>query len=294
MMKRLRYVLILLAIIVAGHSCSVSKYAANSEYPALAPGCEPMGDLREVFFSSTEPGMESRRAFVYLPDGYETGSERYPVLYLLHGARGNECVWINKARILRTIDSLTVCGAMLPTIVVFPNVNQYNGVRDYGKSRLKSALESFYEVDGTVEMRFVDDVVCGTDSLFRTVPDKAHRAVAGLSIGAMQSIHMSANFPDEFAYVGMFSPMVHSFLKPGPDNSFYRNLSRKQKAQFANPPSAYMVMIGRSDFFYPFIRSWSRKLDRKGYPHEFHSVSGGHEWYNWSDFCSEFLQRLWK
>ena len=293
-MKRLPEVMMIVCAVMLANGCAMSRYAANSEYPPVTSPYSPKGSLREIFYRSSEKGMSSRRAFVYLPDGYDAGTERYPVLYLLHGARGNECVWINKADVLCRIDSLVSAGAMLPTIVVFPNVNQYNGVADYGKSRLKGAMESFYEVDGTVESRFVSDVVHQTDSIFRTVPDKEHRAVAGLSIGAMQSIHLSANFPDTFAYVGAFSPMVHSFLKPGPDNSFYRHLSVKQRKQFSNPPEAYMLMIGKKDFFYPIIRKWDRKLDRKGYPHEFHVSQGGHEWLNWSEFCTEFLQRLWK
>jgi len=290
-MKKLIY-LAFFALLI--QSCSASKYAANQTYPKIKEGYVPQGSLEEVFFNSSEPGMTKRRAYVYLPQGYHDSSRRYPVLYLLHGARGNECVWIDKGALLRNIDSLYNADAMLPTIVVLPNTNQYNDERDYGNARLKSALESFYEVDGTVESRFLDDVVAGADSLLRTIADKDHRAVAGLSIGAMQSIYLSANFPETFGYVGMFSPMVHSFLKPGPDNNFYHRLSRKQISQFSNPPSLYLIMIGRADFFHPSIERWSRSLSKRNYKHEYVCVEGGHEWYNWTDFCNEFLKRLWK
>lgn len=289
-----RGLILSVALVLILQSCAVSKYAANTSYPTIKDNYSPEGNLEEVFFKSSEPGMSKRRAYVYLPKDYHNCTEHYPVLYLLHGARGNECVWIDKGGLLRNIDSLSASGAMLPTIVVLPNVNQYNDERDYGNARLKSALESFYEVDGTVESRFLADVVSGTDSLLRTIPDKEHRAVAGLSIGAMQSIYLSANFPDTFGYVGMFSPMVHSFLKPGPDNRFYFNLSKKQEIQFQNPPCLYLIMIGRTDFFHPSTESWSKKLSRRGYPHEYVLLPGGHEWYNWSEFCNQFMQRLWK
>lgn len=290
---RLRHLAFPLALVLLLQSCAVSKYAANASYPTVKDTYKPEGSLEEIFFDSSEPGMTKRRAYVYLPKGYHDGTERYPVLYLLHGARGNECVWIDKGGLLHNIDSLCAAGAMLPTIVVLPNVNQYNDDRDYGHARLKSALESFYEVDGTVESRFLEDVVAGTDSLLRTIPDKEHRAVAGLSIGAMQSIHLSANFPDTFGYVGMFSPMVHSFLKPGPDNGFYHKLTKKQEVQFRDPPYLYMIMIGRADFFHPSTENWSKKLTKRGYSHEYVLVPGGHEWYNWSEFCCQFMQRLW-
>lgn len=274
--------------------CAVAKYSALSDYPQPKNPYKPQGTLKTVFYNSSEPGLTKRHAFVYVPADYDRTDKRYPVMYLLHGARGNETVWMDKGNLLHNIDSLIACGAMEPTIVVLPNVNQYNNAKDYGNARLKSALESFYEVDGTVESKFVTDVVCATDSLFRTIPDKDHRAVAGLSIGAMQSLHLSANFPDTFGYIGMFSPMVHSFMKHGPDNDFYYNLGRKQKVQFQNPPRLFVFMIGKTDFFYPRIKSYCAGLRTRGIPAEIVIAEGGHEWYNWEEFCNQFLQRLWK
>ena len=288
-----RPLLLLLATLLLC-SCGGARYAVKADYPSPQLQYSPEGTLEECFFASTEPGMLQRRALVYLPPEYADTSRRFPVLYLLHGARGNECVWIEKGDLLQHIDSLHRAAAMLPTIVVLPNVNQYNDSADYGHARLKSALESFYEVDGTVERHFVQDVVAATDSRYRTLPDKEHRAVAGLSIGAMQAIWLSANHPDLFGYVGMFSPMVHSFIRPGRDNDFYRHLADKQRRQFADPPRLYLVMIGSADFFHPSIACWSRSLTRRGYPCEYVCYPGGHEWYNWSAFCSLFLQRLWQ
>lgn len=283
---------LLLALLL--QSCAAAKYSTNADYPKPKSTYQYEGTLKDVFYKSSEPNLTLRRAYVYLPKGYETSGRRYPVLYLLHGARGNETIWIDHAEILRSIDSLTRCGAMYPTIVVFPNMNQYNSDKDFGRSRLKSAMESFYEVDGTVERAFPSDVVAATDSLFRTIPEKKSRAVAGLSIGAMQSIYISANYPELFGYVGMFSPMIHSFIKPGKDNSFYSGLSGKLEAQFDNPPDLYILMIGKTDFFYHPVKRFDRKMGKKGYTHEVRYARGGHEWYNWKAFCEEFLTKLWK
>lgn len=293
MKKSLRIVVFLVAVLLL-QACAAGKYAVHDQYPQPHIKGTPQGILEEVFFPSSEPGMVARRAFVYLPKGYYDSQERYPVFYLLHGARGNECSWIEKGNLLHNIDSLCATGAMFPTIVVLPNANQYDDAEDYGNARLKNALESFFEVDGTVESRFVKDVVASTDSLFRTIADKGHRALAGMSIGAMQTIHISSNHPDVFDYVGVFSPMVSSFMKAGPDNGFYRKLNGRLATQFQDPPRLYLVMIGDTDFFENSIIEWDRDLGRKGYPHEFQLVPGGHEWYNWEEFCNQFMQRLWK
>lgn len=293
-MKRLIPVLTSIVLALSLQSCAVGRFAVNAQYPVPQHNGETQGVLEEVFFPSSEPGMVERRAYVYLPKDYYDNEDRYPVLYLLHGARGNECSWIEKGNLLHNIDSLCACKAMLPTIVVLPNASQYDDVGDYGKSRLKGALESFYEIDGTVESRFVDDVVSSTDSLYRTIPDKQHRAIAGLSVGAMQSIYISARNPETFAYVGLFSPYVHPFLKRGDDNEFFRKLDENMAIQFQNPPTLYLLMIGKTDIFMPTILCWEKKLTAKGFPHEFHLVPGGHEWNNWEDFSVKFMQRLWK
>jgi enterochelin esterase family protein len=229
---------------------------------------------------------------VYLPKGYYESDESYPVLYLLHGARGNELSWIEKGDLLHNIDSLTAARSMREMIVVLPNVNQYDDDRDFGKSRIKGAVESLFETDGMVEAAFVSDVVGAVDSLYRTLPDKQHRAIAGLSIGAMQAMHISANAPEVFGYVGAFSAMVHPVLRRSVCSAFYRGFKRKLKLQFATPPVLYSVMIGRTDFYYPRMRCYVRYLERCEYPHQLTITDGGHQWYNWTEFANIFMQQL--
>jgi len=232
--------------------------------------------------------------FVYLPEKYYEDDTRYPVLYLLHGARGNELSWMEKGQLLDRIDSLTAIGAMKECIVVLPNVNQYDNEADYGNGRCKAAIESLFKVDGSTESAFVRDVVAAVDGTYRTIPEKDSRAIAGLSIGGMQSIYISAGFPDTFGYVGAFSPMIHNYIMPGPYSKFYNFLGRKLKVQFADPPKLYSVMTGKQDYFILPVKCYDKRLTRKGYPHELILNPGEHEWYNWTDFCERFLQKLWK
>lgn len=274
-------------------SCGMSRYAANQEYDSVEDSVSHKGILEECFYDCSGEGPDTRRMFVYLPEDYHESEDRYPVLYLLHGARGNETSWIIKGDLLHMIDSLTDASQMQKTIVVLPNMNNYKNEKDFGKSRKKSAIETFLEVNGNVESVFVEDVVKTVDSVYRTIPDKAHRAIAGLSIGGMQAMHISANYPDIFDYVGMFSAMVHPVPGINGDRNIYKGLKQKQELQFDSPPKLYTIMIGKSDFFYPRMKSFKRQMDRKGYPVELRVSQGGHDWYNWEEYISSFMQRLW-
>ncbi|MBO5830517.1 MAG: hypothetical protein J6R01_02790 [Alistipes sp.] len=282
--------LLLMAMLVT--SCSTHRYVANKEYPQFLANIEYDGILEEQVCKCSVDGPTERRMMVYLPKTYYDSDESYPVLYLLHGARGNELSWIEKGDLLHNIDSLRAGGLIREMIVVLPNVNQYNDDKDFNKSRIKGAVESLFETDGAVEAAFVGDVVNAVDSLYRTLPDKDHRAIAGLSIGAMQAMHISANAPDIFGYVGIFSAMVHPVLRKSDHSAFYKDFKDKLKMQFATPPMLYSIMIGNKDFYYPRMKCYVRFLKREGYPYEMTIVGGGHQWYNWTEFANQFMQRL--
>lgn len=292
-MKPLRLIYIVTITLLLS-ACSVSRHATMTEYPTIGLEHNHEGILEECFYDCSVDGPHKRRMFVYLPSEYYNTTDCYPVLYLLHGARGNETSWITKGNLLHNIDSLTAHCLMKKSIVVLPNTNQHRNDLDYGKSRIKGAIESFFENDGMVEYAFVNDVVAHVDSVYRTIPDKSARAIGGLSIGAMQSIHISANHPDMFDYIGLFSSMVHPIPHYSAHSSFYHKLKRKHKIQFATAPQLYYVMIGKTDFFYPRMQTYHNYLKRNDYKHEYYTSSGGHQWYNWEEYCNQFMQRLWK
>lgn len=292
-MKTQRLLQIIIAALLLS-SCSVSRHVAVAEYPTIGVEYSHEGILEECIYPCSVEGPSERRMLVYLPADYYDTDRCYPVFYLLHGARGNETSWITKGHLLHNVDSITSCGLMEESIIVLPNTNQHDSDRDYRKSRIKGAVESFFENDGRVEYAFVNDVVAKVDSTYRTIPEKEGRAIGGLSIGAMQAIHISAAHPDEFGYVGLFSPLVHPPLKPSEHMGFYRKLKQKHKVQFATPPTLYWVMIGRTDIFYPSMQNYHRYLKRNGYRHEYLTTRGGHQWYNWEEYCNMFMQRMWR
>lgn len=291
-MLRIQHIFILVIALLSA-SCSATRYAVT-DYPQPASDYKHEGILEQHIYKCSVDGPRERRMYVYLPANYHQSTERYPVLYLLHGARGNELSWIVKGDLLRNVDSLINNGLMKRSIIVLPNTNQYKDDKDYAKSRTKGALESFFENDGMVEYSFTEDVVKEVDRTYRTIPQKECRAIAGLSIGALQTIHISATHPDVFDYIGLFSPMVHPFTQHSEHSSFYRHLKRRQQIQFATSPRLYWVMIGKKDFFFPRTNSYCRYLKRRGYSHEYFTSKGGHQWSNWSIYCNMFMQRLWK
>lgn len=286
-------VIILAAAVFLSSCASTQVYMKQQVDPGAEYLRETEGELVEVYQTALPTEEGSRRMLVYLPPGYDTTSRRYPVLYMLHGARGNETSWIVKGDILPRTDSLTKEKAMKQTIIVFPNMNQYDNESDRMTSREKGAIESFFGIDGTVESRFAEDVVGLTDSLFRTIPKKEYRAIAGLSLGGMQAIHISASHPEMFDYIGAFSPIVKVAFRNGADAGFYKKLKRRIRYQFADPPASYRLMTGRNDFLRPQIESFHCYLDEKDYPHDYYLSSGGHQWDNWMDYSTMFLKSLW-
>ena len=295
-MRQKGFLILLFALILQG--CGIVRLRNSPTYHAgdpSVPGYEPRGSVRTQVYPSSVPGPTARRMVVYLPEGYETDTLRYPVFYLLHGARGYETSWIRKGRFLQVTDSLFACGAAVPCIVVMPNVNQYDDDKDFDGSRFKDAFESILEIDGKVESAFRRDVVDFVDSLYRTIPDKAHRAIAGLSIGGLQSAYLSANLPDTFGYVGLYSPMVSRFVPGRGYNGFYSGFRRKLTEQFGeDPPAGYYVCKGSSDILCLPVPGFHRYLLRKGYPHTWLVTPGGHEWYNWKYYYAWTLERIFK
>lgn len=284
---------LLLSCLLAIMSCATGRYAAgpSSSQITSLPGYD--GTIEAVPFNSREPGLRERRMVVYLPPSYYSDTlRRYPVLYLLHGARGNEATWIERGRAFRSLDSLRRENKAREFILVLPNVNRYYGDDDYKNGRAVNAARAFWFLNGEAERYFMPDVVSRTDSLYRTIPEKRGRAIAGMSTGALQCLYLSASHPDAFDYVGLFSPYAAPTFAAWGHPDAYGRLSPKLKRQFVHPPQAYLIYIGRGDIFRPHMELYNRRLNRHGYPHEFILSEGGHEWYNWSAYLVDFYQRL--
>lgn len=299
-LMRKRLIIGLLVALGALVSCGITRDRTDPFYYAGPPddgsGYVPDGKVEEAWYPCSVKGPTERRMIVYLPPGYEQGDQHYPVVYTLHGARGHETAWIHRGKIFQVTDSVWREGGAGPFILVLPNVNQYQNDKDFENSRYKDALESLFEIDGTVEKGFMNDVVGYVDAHYRTIPDKAHRAICGLSVGALQSMYISADHPDAFGYVGLFSPFWKVIpMPPGCNNDFYFGIKRKWKKQFApDPPKGYYVFTSDQDYFYLHIQNLRRYFNRHGYPYTYIQTKGTHDWYNWVYYYRYLLEHAFR
>lgn len=253
------------------------------------------GTLAKVWYPAPKLGMEQRRMTVYTPAGYEDNpTRRYPVLYLLHGAGGDENAWSELGRAQHILDNLIAQGKAEPMIVVMPNGNgaQKAVPGEYENSMYKPSFMNPRTMEGSIEVAF-PDLVNWIDSHYRTLADKQHRAIAGLSMGGFHSLYISANNPQMFGYVGLFSAAV-SRQGQGENGFIYQDLDRKLAEQFSPAPYLYYIAIGRTDFLYKDNVDFRQRLDAKGYKYKYVETDGGHIWKNWRIYLHQFVPQLFK
>ena len=252
----------------------------------------PHGTVSKVWYDSPTLGMD-RRMTIYTPLGYEKGDRRYPVFYLLHGMGGDENAWSELGRATQILDNLIARGEAEPMIVVMTNGNVdmegAPGETSLGFTRPTTQLPKTME--GTFERHF-PDVVRYVDSNYRTIADKEHRAIAGLSMGGFHSLHISKEYPDMFDYVGLFSAAI--LPREGAVSPIYDNLEGKLAAQFADAPRLYWIAIGEKDFLYDANKDYRKMLDDKGYRYVYRESPDGHIWKNWRIYLTEFVPQLFK
>jgi enterochelin esterase-like enzyme len=160
----------------------------------------PHGHVHQVLFPSKSTNT-SRRAFVYTPPGYgNDASKRYPVLYLQHGWGEDETAWPNQGRANLIMDNLSASGKIQPFIIVMTygmtNEIKFGGLRDFDIKPFQTVL--------------LDELIPYIDANFRTVADQKHRAMAGLSMGGMETKMITLNHPEVFSHYGLLSGGVYA------------------------------------------------------------------------------------
>ncbi len=155
----------------------------------------PHGQVRQVLFYSKSTNSV-RRAFVYTPPDYDKNvNKRYPVLYLQHGWGEDETGWPNQGKVNLIMDNLIAEGKAKPFIIVMTygmtNEIKFGGLRDFDIKPFQTVL--------------VDELIPFIDANFRTLTDQPHRAMAGLSMGAMETKMITLKNLDVFSHIGLFS-----------------------------------------------------------------------------------------
>jgi len=158
----------------------------------------PHGDVREHWFYSEVTG-EFRRMFVYTPPGYDKNStERYPVLYLQHGAGELEMEWTHSGKANFILDNLIAEGKARPMIIVMNNGFATRPGQVVQPQVMGSRWAAFEDM-------LIKEVIPDIDKNYRTIPDREHRAMAGLSMGGMQTFTIGLKNLDTFSSLGIFS-----------------------------------------------------------------------------------------
>lgn len=291
------------------------------------------GKVQQLWYpSSFDKDMKQRRLSVYTPAEYaKNAQKRYPVLYLLHGTGGDEMAWLDMGRLAQIMDNMIASGKAKPMIVVMPN-----GIADLdaapGQSPYMQGKASHNNMSswmGRTEAAFPKEVMPFIEKNFRTLADKDHRAIAGLSMGGMHTMAISANNPDLFNYVGLFSPQAVTPLtdknirrikrvtnvdskirgfankvaslisgtqtdvtEQTLDIDIYADMENKLQKQFAQSPRLYYIAIGKKDPLLKFVDSFRKKVSAAGGTYLYKETEGGHTWDNWRRYLVDFLPRI--
>jgi enterochelin esterase-like enzyme len=285
------------------------KYASAVEVPE--PGSTyytiqpvPHGQVREVWYDSKVTGTW-RHALVYLPPGYdEQVKRRYPVLYLQHGGGEDETGWIRQGRANFILDNLIAAGSCQPMIVVMA----YGYARRAGQAapdlagkppgspeRAKAMLDmaSAFEADVT------EALIPFVDATFRTMADRDHRAMAGLSMGGMQTFHVTLNHLDLFSYIGGFSGAGAAQMLAGEklDVRTAYNGAFADPEAFAKKVRLLWLGVGTEEpeRMREGIRRLHASLTDAKIPHVYWESPGtDHEWQTWRRDLKDFAPRLFK
>lgn len=261
----------------------------------------PHGNVNRVWYDSPTLGTQ-RRMTIYTPPSYEKGG-KYPVLYLLHGAGGDEEAWVSLGRAAQIMDNLIAQGKAKPMIVVMTNGNANCDAApgEWHKGFYKPSFMSHNESKpkATTEEAY-KDVMKYVESHYRVRTGKDNTAICGLSMGGYHTFAISKLYPGKFGYIGLFSAAINmgggnnSPIEDQLANSSIINNQFKTLFSAKNKPNLYWIAIGKTDFLFAQNVGLRKFMDANKYPYEYHESEDGHIWRNWRQYLIQFGQKIFK
>jgi len=239
------------------------------------------GQVRSIYYYANAT-QEWRHVMVYTPAEYEKGKKRYPVLYLQHGMGEDETGWSKQGHMQHIMDNLIASKEVVPMIVVmesgdvkapFRGGDNRQGFSEYGAS--------FYKV-------MIQDLIPTIDSKFRTLTDRDHRAMAGLSWGGHQTFDLVLNNMDKFAWMGAFSGAIFGLdVKTAYNGVFTRPDEFNKKIHYL-----YLSCGSEENFG---TEALVKSLRDNGIKTDFYVSPGTHhEWLTWRRCFRQFIPHLFK
>lgn len=259
----------------------------------------PHGTVRtEWYFSKTTD--ETRRIVVYTPPGYDQSTSRYPVLYLQHGWGEDEAGWSDQGHENFILDNLIAAHKAVPMIIV--NENGMTGVHFQPPPPPRPGAapkappppravahffmdERYAAIDGVISQ----DLIPYIDAHFRTISDRDHRALAGLSMGGAQALRIGLNHLAQFSYLGAFSPAIA-----------ITDTTKDYDGVLADPVKVnrqlhlLWIGIGTDDFLHASVNQSHEVLGNAGIKHVWFESPGAHVWTVWREYLADFAPRLFQ
>src|SRR5271170_1598170 len=259
------------------HSSSLYE-VPGAEFMEYKTGI-PHGAISTVYYDSSATGGQ-RRMHVYTPPDYENGTARLPVLYLLHGGGDSDDSWGTVGRAGAILDNLIASGKAVPMMIVMPAGHISTDFRLTPGVRM--GHDAFNDDLTKVVLPFID-------AHYRTVADRDHRAIAGLSMGGLQALNIALGDSGDFSYVGIFS------------SGWFPNTQKEEEdtdvAQFrasGQPFRLFWVNAGQNDIALQNSDATVAILKKAGINVEQHQSPGFHAWNNWRDYLNQFAPLLFQ
>ena len=273
---------------------STSESNSNTWSLVYVPGSDfmdtkdvPHGAVAEVTYYSKS--LERfRRMHVYTPPGYESGKGKFPVFYLLHGAFDCDDSWTSVGRAGFILDNLIAAGKAKPMVVVMPA--GHTGPFTFGRGGLP--MNAFVT-------DFNGDIMPYVEKNYRVYTDRAHRAIAGLSMGGAHTLSIAIPHLDKFAYFGVFSSGVFNMgggRGGAPQGPSYeeQNKENLDNAELKKGLKLVWFATGVDDFLIQTSRTTVEMLKKHGFDVVFKETPGAHTWINWRNYLIEFAPQLFQ
>lgn len=275
-------------------NASIKLTVTNPDNALDVPGPEasfaenrpiPHGAITIVWYHSSTLDT-IRRLHVYTPPGYNAGNSRYPVLYLLHGAGGDDAIWSQFGRAGFILDNLIAENKAKPMIIVMPygTFPRAPGAPGPGPGGPPPTPDDRFLRD------MERDIIPYIEKNFRALPNMENRAVAGQSMGGGQTLRLGMG-TDKFAYIGVWSAGFR-----GTETDF-----QQQNAAFLKDPvktnqlvKLLWIAVGEKDGLASSSKTLVALLDKHGIRNEFRPSAGAHTWINWRHYLNDFAQLLFR
>ncbi|MCD8043720.1 MAG: hypothetical protein LUH10_11715 [Tannerellaceae bacterium] len=245
------------------------------------------GEEHKIGYYSTTTENE-RNAIVILPPGYNQETE-YPVLYLLHGIGGDENEWLG-GHPAEIIGNLTAEGKTEETIIVIPNIRARH--KNVETPPEFFSIEHFREFNAFLQ-DMQNNLKPWIEANYAVKTGRENTAIAGLSMGGRSALHIGISLPDQFGYIGAFTPAVGLLPYPAEEGLFTKEsltLPGKYKEN-----TLIMIVKGKDD---EVVGEWpeeySQTLKQNGVEHIYYETPGGHDFTVWKNSLYNFAKSLFR